>query len=86
MTEQFRLYYFRYICKAMRDRRIPALYWDNGNSKGGNDGFGVIDHATGRYIGSGEQAVRAMVDSWENNDPSYTLQSIYDSAPTSTRK
>ncbi len=84
--EQFRLYYFRYICKAMRDRRIPALYWDNGNSKGGNDGFGVIDHATGRYIGSGEQAVRAMVDSWENNDPSYTLQSIYDSAPTSTRK
>jgi len=84
--EQFRLYYFRYICKAMRERRISALYWDNGNSKGGNDGFGVIDHATGRYIGSGEQAVRAMVDSWENNDPSYTLQSIYDSAPTSTRK
>ena len=56
------------------------------DNKGGNDGFGVIDHATGRYIGSGEQAVRAMVDSWENNDPSYTLQSIYDSAPTSTRK
>ena len=84
--EEFRLYYFRYVCKAMRDRRIPALYWDNGNSKAGNDGFGVIDHRTGKYIGSGEQAVRAMVDSWENNDPSYTLQSIYDSAPQSTRK
>ncbi len=84
--EQFRLYYFRYICKAMRERRIPALYWDNGNSKGGNDGFGVIDHATGRYIGSGEQAVRAMVDSWENNDPNYTLKSVYDSAPQSSRK
>ena len=63
--EPFRLYYFRYVCKAMRDRRIPALYWDNGNSKGGNDGFGVIDHHTGKYIGSGEQTVRAMVDSWE---------------------
>jgi len=84
--EPFRLYYFRYICKAMRERRIPALYWDNGNSKAGNDGFGVIDHATGKYIGSGEQAVRAMVDSWENNDPSYTLTSIYDSAPVSSRK
>lgn len=84
--EPFRLYYFRYVCKAMRDRRIPALYWDNGNSKAGNDGFGVIDHATGRYIGNGEQAVRAMVDSWENNDPNYTLQSIYDSAPVSSRK
>lgn len=79
--EQFRLYYFRYICKAMRDRRIPALYWDNGNSKAGNDGFGVINHATGKYIGNGEQAVRAMVDSWENNDPAYTLQTVYDSAP-----
>lgn len=84
--EPFRLYYFRYICKAMRDRRIAALYWDNGNSKAGNDGFGVINHATGKYIGSGEQAVRAMVDSWENNDPNYTLKSIYDSAPESSRK
>ena len=84
--EAFRLYYFRYICKAMRDRRMSALYWDNGNSKAGNDGFGVIDHRTGKYIGNGEQAVRAMVDSWENNDPNYTLQSIYDSAPESSRK
>ena len=81
--EPFRLYYFRYICKAMRDRRISALYWDNGNSKAGNDGFGVIDHATGKYIGTGEQAVRAMVDSWNNDDPAYTLQSIYDSAQES---
>ncbi len=84
--EPFRLYYMRYVCKAMRDRRIPALYWDNGNSKAGNDGFGVIDHRTGKFIGSGEQTVRAMVDSWENNDPNYTLKSIYDSAPESTRK
>lgn len=84
--EEFRHYYFRYVCKAMRDRRIPALYWDNGNSKAGNDGFGVINHATGKYIGNGEGAVRAMVDSWENNDPAYTLQSIYDSAPVSSRK
>ena len=84
--EPFRLYYLRYICKAMRDRRIPALYWDNGNSKAGNDGFGVINHQTGKYIGSGEQTVRAMVDSWNNDDPNYTLQSVYDSAPESTRK
>jgi len=84
--EPFRLYYFRYICKAMRERRMAALYWDNGNSKAGNDGFGVINHATGKFIGTGEQAVRAMVDSWENNDPNYTLKSIYDSAPESSRK
>lgn len=84
--EEFRLYYFRYVCKAMRDRRIPAIYWDNGNSKTGEDGFGVINHATGKYIGSGEKTVRAMVDSWENNDPNYTLKTVYDSAPQSSRK
>lgn len=84
--EQFRLYYFRYVCKAMKDRRMSALYWDNGNSKTGEDGFGVINHATGKFIGNGEQAVRAMVDSWENDDPSYTLQSVYNSAPESSRK
>ncbi|MBR4548101.1 MAG: glycoside hydrolase family 5 protein [Paludibacteraceae bacterium] len=84
--EEFRLYYFRYVCKAMRDRKMPALYWDNGNSKSGDDGFGVINHATGRYIGNGEQAVRAMVDSWENNDPEYTLKAVYETAPQSNRK
>ena len=84
--EEFRLYYFRYICKAMRERKIAALYWDNGNSKTGEDGFGVINHATGKYIGNGEQAVRAMVDSWENTDPAYTLKAVYESAPESSRK
>lgn len=84
--EEFRLYYFRYVCKAMRERKIAALYWDNGNSKTGEDGFGVINHATGKYIGNGEQAVRAMVDSWENNDPAYTLKAVYESAPESSRK
>ena len=84
--EEFRLYYFRYVCKAMRDRKISALYWDNGNSKSGEDGFGVINHSTGKYIGNGEQAVRAMVDSWENNDPAYTLKAVFETAPESSRK
>lgn len=83
--EPFRLYYFRYVCKAMRDRRIPALYWDNGTAKMGADGFGVIDHHTGRYISNGEEIVRAMVDAWEGTD-GFTLQQIYESAPTSSRK
>lgn len=79
--EEFRKYYLRYVCKAMRDRRISAIYWDNGTAKTGSDGFGIINHNTGKFIGNGEEIVRAMVDSWENNDPSYTLQSVYDSAP-----
>ena len=27
-----------------------------------------------------------MVDSWENNDPSYTLRAVYNTAPESSRK
>lgn len=83
--EPFRLYYFRYVCKAMRERRIPAIYWDNGTAKLGNDGFGVIDHHTGRFISNGEEIVRAMVDSWEGTD-GLTLKQVYESAPESTRK
>ena len=84
--EAFRLYYLRYICKAMRDRKMSAMYWDNGNTKSGDDGFGIINHATGKYIGNGEQVVRAMVESWENNDPNYTLQLVSGTAPASSRK
>ena len=84
--EAFRLYYLRYICKAMRDRKMSAMYWDNGNTKSGDDGFGIINHATGKYIGNGEQVVRAMVESWENNDPNYTLQFVAGTAPQSSRK
>ena len=84
--EAFRLYYLRYICKAMRDRKMSAMYWDNGNIKSGDDGFGIINHATGKYIGNGEQVVRAMVESWENNDPNYTLQFVAGTAPQSSRK
>jgi endoglucanase len=84
--EAFRLYYLRYICKAMRERKMSAMYWDNGNIKSGDDGFGIINHATGKYIGNGEQVVRAMVESWENNDPNYTLQFVAGTAPQSSRK
>lgn len=84
--EPFRLYYLRYVCKAMRDRRIPALYWDNGTAKMGADGFGIIDHHTGRYISNGEEVARAMIDSWENNDPAYTLRAVYETAPAASTK
>ena len=76
----------RLLRPSVKERRMSALYWDNGNSKGGNDGFGVINHATGKFIGTGEQTVRAMVDSWENTDPNYTLKAVYDTAPESSRK
>ena len=44
--EQFRLYYFRYVCKAMRERKIAAIYWDNGHGGAGAENFGIINHGT----------------------------------------
>lgn len=83
--EAFRLYYFRYVCKAMRDRRIPAVYWDNGNAGAGMECFGILNHNTGRFLNNGEEVARAMIDSWEGTD-GMTLQQVYETAPESSRK
>lgn len=80
-AESFRIYYLKYICKAMRDRKMAGMWWDNGSSKTGEDGFGLINHGNGKFIANGETIVRAMVDTWNNSDPAFTLDSIYQSAP-----
>lgn len=83
--EAFRLYYFRYVCKAMRERKMAAVYWDNGNAGAGEECFGIMNHATGRFLNNGEEVARAMIDSWENKD-GLTLKQVYDTAPESSRK
>lgn len=79
--EAFRQYYFEYTCKALRDYKMPVLVWDNGTTGTGNDAFGLMVHDDGRFIANGEQSIKSMVNAWNNNDTSYTLQSIYDRAP-----
>lgn len=80
-AENFRKYYLEYTIKAMRDRKIPVIWWDNGNRKVGDDGFGLMEHDDGKFITNGAEIVKLMVDTWNNTDPSYTLQSVYDRAP-----
>lgn len=86
-AEAFRKYYLEYVCKAMRDRQIVAFYWDNGYAKNrtnpdiDDDVFGLINHSTGEYILDGEEISHIMINAWENNDSTYTLESIYDKAP-----
>lgn len=84
-AEQFRKYYLEYVCKAMRDRKMVALYWDNGYEKNDkntdDDVFGLINHSTGAFILDGKEISEIMINAWENNDPAYTLQSIYNRAP-----
>lgn len=80
--EEFRRYYLEYTCKALGDRNIPFFFWDNGYNKVGDDAFGLINHATGKYIGADSKpAIDIMVKAWHDKSPEYTLESIYERAP-----
>lgn len=80
-AENFRKYYLRYVCKSLRDHKMPAIYWDNGSTSAGEEGFGIINHSSGRFLNNGEEIARSMIDSWENDDPDFTIQSVYNTAP-----
>lgn len=80
-AETFRKYYLEYVCKAFRDHKMAAFFWDNGYDLQGDDAFGLINHANGKWIANGEEIVKIMVDAYNNNDTTYTLKTIYDRAP-----
>ncbi|MDO4195513.1 MAG: cellulase family glycosylhydrolase, partial [Prevotellaceae bacterium] len=80
-AEAFRKYYLEYVCKAFRDHKMGAFFWDNGYDLAGDDAFGLINHGNGEWIANGEEIVKLMVGAFCNNDSTYTLQSIYDRAP-----
>ena len=70
------------MCRAAADKDIALFFWDNGSAATGKEAFGLFNHATGSYIGTKSQpAVETMVRGYYNDDPAYTLQTIYDNAP-----
>lgn len=80
-AESFRKYYLEYTVKAMRDRGIAPIVWDNGSAAAGKEAFGLVNHADGSCINNAREIVRTMVNAWSNNDEKYTLSSVYDKAP-----
>ena len=79
----FHLYYLEYVAKAAHDWGIPAFVWDNGNTTLGSESHPYIDHGTGAYaLGEySQQACEALTRAMNDESASYTLQSVYDSAP-----
>ena len=77
------LYYMEYVVKCARTFGIPAFLWDNGNKGYGAEHHAYIDHGTGEINKNdkAEDPVQAIVKAWFTTDKSYTLQSVYDSAP-----
>lgn len=80
-AEKFRKYYLEYTFKAMRERNIVPMVWDNGATGTGEESFGLVNHATGGYINNAKEIIDIMVNAYTNTNPAYTLSSVYDKAP-----
>ena len=78
----FSLYYLEYVAKAARTYCLPAVLWDcGGRGVPGPEHHYYFRHDTGEYYQDAKEAIDVVLKGWFNNDPSYTLQSVYDSAP-----
>lgn len=75
------LYYMEYFVKCARVYGISSFLWDNGAQGVGQERHAYINHGTGQFIADAKEVVDAMVKAWSSTEASYTLQSIYDSAP-----
>lgn len=79
--ENFRKYYLEFTVKAMKDRGIVPIVWDNGSKGTGEESFGLVNHADGSYINNAAEIVKIITGTWNNNSPSYTLESVLQKAP-----
>lgn len=59
----------------------PLFYWDNGAPGTGRECSGIINHSTGEFINNGGDIAAIMVNAITNDDPAYTLESVYNKAP-----
>ena len=78
----FSLYYMEYVAKAARTYMLPAVLWDcGGKGVPGPEHHYYFRHDTGEYYPDAKEAIDVLLRGWFNDDPEYTLQSVYDSAP-----
>lgn len=77
----FYKYYMEYVVKAAKTFGMACFLWDNGTKSVGQEQHGYIDHGTGEYIGNSKEIIDVMLRARFTTDASYTLQSVYDSAP-----
>lgn len=77
----FYKYYMEYVVKSATTEGLPVFLWDNGAKNSGKEQHGYINHGTGAYIGNSKEIVDLIVKAATNSDESYTLESVYNSAP-----
>lgn len=78
----FSHYYLEYVAKAARTYCLPAVLWDcGGKGKPGPEHHYYFRHDTGEYYPDAKEAIDVLIKGWFNEDPDYTLESVYNSAP-----
>ena len=77
----FYKYYMEYIVKAAKTYGLPCYLWDNGASGSGQEQHGYIHHGSGNPIGNSKEITDLMKKAWFTESESYTLESVYNSAP-----
>ena len=75
-------YYLEYVVKAAKTYGFAPFLWDNGANGYGQERHGYIDHGNGQVTDNGKEPVKAMARAWNTSTSSYTLDSVYNSAPT----
>lgn len=79
---EFQRYYLEYYGKLAKSFGIPAFIWDNGAKGAGREKHAFIDHGTGEYCSQeAEAAIDALMKGYWTLNPSYKLESVYNSAP-----
>ena len=79
----YQKYYMEYFCKAAADCKFPMLLWDNGATGTGPEHHPYIDHGTGKFVDeTAKELVEIIIKAVTDTDPAYTLESVYNSAPT----
>ena len=78
----YQKYYMEYFCKSAADHKLPMFIWDNGVKGTGSETHAYIDHGTGAFADdTAKELIGIMVKAVTTTDPSYTLESVYNSAP-----
>ncbi len=80
-NDSFRLYYLEYLCKAAKDYGLAPIYWDNGGTGSGAEQSALINRSTLQYVNNGEEAIQMMKRGVYSEDSSYTLETVYATAP-----
>lgn len=82
-ARQFQLYWLEYFSKCARSYGMSGFIWDNGAGGEGNEIYGIVHHGTGEYLDFeyGSKIVEACKKGFYTERSSYTLDSVYNTAP-----